>query len=306
MNTSERNNRPPIDELVIKTARHLAIDPKKAPRKILTHSSTEEKIEEKYFLLKGKPKLLAQKSQIQNEILQSKALEPLINEKKILNRIKSELNEERAETKSSKKKLSKNFYLDAELYTKDAFTNSKSNTGNFSYVDNLPTPSNMLKKTNFMKEEETFGDIPNSDDKSKNQMNSQNFSSNGDGLSIGSKSKFGKERKFFDNFKPDYKPYNIILEESRDDHEHEHEHEHEHDDISNLPTSTSKAKIRNPHLITNSGCQSKIKSYFKDSKNRGNSNKSKNKIASKRKQEELTLSEEEQLKVSQKKKKNIR
>lgn len=306
MNTSERNNtlfnRPPIDELVIKTARHLAIDPKKAPRKILTHSNTEEKIEEKYFLLKGKPKLLAQKNQIQNEILQSKALEPLINEKKIINRIKSESNEERTETKSSKKKASKNFYLDGDLYTKDAVTNSKSNTGNFSHADNLPTPSNMLKKTNYMKEEETLGDISKSDEGCKNQMNFQNFSSNSDSLSIGSKSKFGKERKFFDNFEPDYKPYQIILEESRDDHEHEHVHE----DISNLPTSTSKAKIRNPHFITNSGCQSKIKSYFKDSKNRGNSNKSKNKIASKRKQDELTLSEQEQLKVSQKKKKNIR
>jgi hypothetical protein len=298
MNTSERNNRLPIDEIVVKSVKQLVIDPKKTPRKILTRTKTEEKIEERYFLLKGKPKLLAQKSQIQNEIIQSKALEPLINEKKMINRIKSELNEEQAETKNSKKRLSKNFYLEGEIYNKDAFTISKTNGNSLANANNLPTPTNLLKKSNFKKEEEDNSkEIRNSEDKSKNHIYFQNNPTHNDNNQIGNKSKFGKEKKYFDNFIPEYKPFQIILERGPDNY---------NEDVSNLPTSTSKAKIKNSHLITNSGCQSKIKSYFKESKPRVNNHKSKNKIAPKRKQDDLTLSEEEQLKLSHKKKKNFR
>ena len=62
MNQRDRNNRPPFEEIVIRSVKQLEIDPKKTPRKILPRTTSEDKIEDKFFLLKGKQKLFAQKS----------------------------------------------------------------------------------------------------------------------------------------------------------------------------------------------------------------------------------------------------
>lgn len=302
MNPPERNNRSPFEDNVLKSVKQLAIDPKKTPRKILTRSKMEkpeEKIEEKYFLLKGKQKLLAHKNQIQNEIIQSKALEPLINEKILLTKIKSELNEEKESKKNqnSKNKLSSKNFKEGDFY------------GNL----NTPISSNLLHKDNLKKEEKNSKrdkhtrkeekvvdkyEILNNNEKF-DEINDLTKNSKPSDNQVGktSKTKFGTEKKFLYNFPHIFSnTYHIISEDKNDQEEIP----------TDIATSTSKAKIRNSHLITDTGCQSKIKSYFKESKPRSNQSKCKNKLASKRKQEELTQSEEEQIKMSHKKKKIFR
>ena len=278
MNHLDRNNRPPFEEIVIRSVKQLEIDPKKTPRKILPRTKSEDKIEEKYFLLKGKQKLLAQKSQVQNEIIQSKALDALINEKKILNKIKSDLNEDQDTKRNQniKKNLSKNFLSESDFY-------STQKTPMSSNLINQNKSS--LKKDDTKKQDESH-EVNKTEEILSGNLNSDNPSS---------KSKFGKEKKYLDNFMSNSKNYQVVIEREEID-----------DDYNNIPSSTSKSIIKNSHLVTNSGGQSKIKSYFKDSKARIINNKSKNKIASKRKQEDLTFSEEEQLKLSHKKKKNFR
>ena len=278
MNQRDRNNRPPFEEIVIRSVKQLEIDPKKTPRKILPRTKSEDKIEDKFFLLKGKQKLFAQKSQLQNEIIQSKALDALINEKKILSKIKTELNEDQDKklNLNSKNNLSKNFLLESEFYCSQKTPMSS----------NMINQNKSSKKKDDIKKQDEFNEVNKTEEILSGNLNSENPSS---------KSKFGKEKKYLDNFISNSKNYQIVLERDVID-----------DDYNNVPSSTSKSIIKNSHLVTNPGGQSKIKSYFKDSKIRIMNNKSKNKIASKRKQEDLTFSEEEQLKLSHKKKKNFR
>jgi hypothetical protein len=280
MNHLDRNNRQPFEEIVIRSVKQLEIDPKKTPRKILPRTKSEDKIEEKYFLLKGKQKLLAQKSQVQNEIIQSKALDALINEKKILNKIKSDVNVEQdiKSNQNIKKNLSKNFLSESDFY-------STQKTPMSSNLINQNKSS--LKKDEIKKQDESY-EVNKTDEILSGNLNSENPLS---------KSKFGKEKKYLDNFMTNSKNYKFVVEREEIDDDYNN---------NNFTSSASKSIIKNSNLVTNSGGQSKIKSYFKDSKARIINNKSKNKIASKRKQEDLTFSEEEQLKLSHKKKKNFR
>jgi hypothetical protein len=288
MNNPERNNRPPLEENVLKSVKHLVIDPKKTPRKIMTRSKMEkpdEKLEEKFFLLKGKQKLLSQKNQIQNEILQSKALEPLINEKKLISRLKSEYNEEiqSITNENSKKNLSSKFFKETEIESSNNL--------------NTPISTNHLIK-DFLKKGEKYDKNDKIHFQQEKTDDCDDISKRNEYLpGKTSSTKFGLEKNFSYNYPEIFlKGYPIIHEEKND----------QNDISSDIPTSTSKAKIRNSHLITETGCQSKIKSYFKETKPRTSISKAKNKIPSKRKQEDLTQSEEEKMKLSYKKKKIFR
>ena len=57
MNSSSRNNRQQMTESMIKSVKAINLDPKKTPKKIQGRSKQpEDKLEGKYFLLKGKSK----------------------------------------------------------------------------------------------------------------------------------------------------------------------------------------------------------------------------------------------------------
>src|SRR5689334_1601940 len=86
-------------------------DPKKTPRKIQTGTKSEEKISDNFFLLTGRHQLFSQNHLIKKEIINSKLLEPVIDDKlkEVKRRIsnsKKKLSKEKSKNKKSNAKLS--------------------------------------------------------------------------------------------------------------------------------------------------------------------------------------------------------
>jgi hypothetical protein len=267
-------------EIIRKSVKNLTIDAKATPKKFYSSTADKDKLSNNFFLLKKK-EVQSQtnvKQQIQDQVINSKLLEPLIEENI---RKKNKGN-------TSKKKLKPDDLESIEK--KEEFPILLESDKPFM------TYNNIEKQLDLDKNIHTEGKT------SKSKL---------------SKKKFGNEKRFSFNTNEILSEETVTLTD-KDNYKKNVNSNTIYRDLgnyellqTNFPNENSDLKtcdIINT-ILSKADPKNKLTSFFPKSKTKytsGNTSKSKTKIVTKRRLDNLTFSDEEKFAASSKRKKNIR